>query len=76
VQLVDEPHADTFVRNGIILPTNKIHGLYRLGRVIKCGSEAKYAKEGEFIRFPQGVGSTFKQIVDGYKTWLVREDSV
>ena len=76
VQLLDEPDADTVERNGIIVPVNQVKGLYRLGKVILCGAETKYAQVGEIVRFPQGVGQPYEQKVGGYKTWLLREDSV
>lgn len=76
VQLLDEPDADTVKMGAIYVPAAKAKGLYRLGRVIKCGPDTKSAKEGEIIRFPQGVGQPYEQNVGGFKTWLLREDSV
>lgn len=76
VQLIDEPDADTIVKNGIAIPVSKSKGLYRLGKVIMCGPDVKYAMVGEFIRFPQGVGAPYEQPVEGFRTWLIREDAV
>jgi hypothetical protein len=76
VQLLDEPDSDSVLRNGIHVPVSQVKALYRLGKVIMCGSETKYAKEGEVVRFPQGVGQPYEQKVGGFKTWLLREDSV
>lgn len=76
VQLLDEPDADTLIRNGLLIPVNQVRGLYRLGKVILCGEETRYAKVGEIVRFPQGVGQPYEQKVGGYKTFLLREDSV
>jgi co-chaperonin GroES (HSP10) len=76
VQLLDEPAADTIVKNGIALPVSQTKGLFRLGKVIMCGPDTQYAKVGEIIRFSQGVGMPYEKIVDGFKTWLIREDAV
>lgn len=76
VQLLDEPSSDTVMQRGLILPVSQVKALYRLGRVILCGDDVKHAKVGEIVRFPQGIGQPYEQSVDGYKTWLLREDSV
>jgi hypothetical protein len=76
VQLIDEPDADTIVKNGITIPVSKSKGLYRLGKVLMCGPDVKHATVGEFIRFPQGVGTPYEQSVEGFRTWLIREDAV
>jgi co-chaperonin GroES (HSP10) len=76
VQLLDEPDADTIMRNGIAIPVSQSKGLFRLGKVLMCGPDAKHATSGEIIRFSQGVGQPYEQKVDGYKTWLIREDAV
>lgn len=76
VQLLDEPDADTIVRNGITIPVSQTKGLFRLGKVLMCGPDVSHAKEGEIVRFSQNVGMPYEQRVDGYKTWLLREDAV
>lgn len=76
VQLLDEPDADTIMKGSLAIPVQQAKGLYRIGRVLMAGSEVKHAKEGEYIRFPQGVGSPYETRVGGYRTWLLREELV
>lgn len=76
IQLLDEPAADTIMRNGIALPVSQTKGLFRLGKVIMCGPDTKHAQVGEIIRFSHGVGMPYEQVIDGFKTWLIREDAV
>lgn len=76
VQMIDDPDADTVVRNGIAIPISQSKGLYRLGKVLLAGQDVKEAKEGEYIRFATGLGSPFEQKVGGYKTMLLREEQV
>jgi len=76
VKLIDEPDADTIMRGGIAIPVATTKGLFRLGQVMMCGPDIKYANVGEIVRFPQGVGQPYEKSVDGYKTWLLREESV
>lgn len=76
VQLLDEPDADVIMRNGIAIAVSQAKAPYRLAKVILCGDDVKHAKIGEIVRFPQGVGQPYEQRVDGFKTWLLREDSV
>ena len=79
VQLLDEPDAHTVKGKDSLLyiPVATQRGLYRFARVIKCGQEVKYAKEGQFIRFPSiGVGAPYEQTHDGFKTYIIRETDV
>lgn len=76
VQLLDEPDADAIMRNGIVIPTSQTRPPFRFGKVIMCGDETKYAKVGEIVRFPYGIGQPYDQTYGGYKTWMLREDSV
>ena len=76
VKLLDEPDADTVMRGLIAVPVAQAKAPYRLGKVIMCGPDTKHAVEGEIVRFPQGQGQPYEKIVDGYKTWLLREESV
>lgn len=76
IQLIDEPDADTIQKGLLTIPVNQAKGLYRIGRVLLAGSDVKQAQVGEYIRFPQGVGSPYEIKVDGYKTWLLREEQV
>lgn len=76
VQLIDEPDADTIQKGLITIPVNQAKGLYRIGKVLMAGCDVKQANIGEYIRFPQGVGSPYEVKVGGYKTWLLREEQV
>lgn len=76
VQLIDEPDADTLVKNGITIPISQTKGLYRIGRVLMAGKDVKESKVGEYIRFSHGLGSPFEQKVGGYRTCLLREEQV
>lgn len=76
VQLIDEPDADTIQKGLLTIPVSQAKGLYRIGKVLMAGCDVKQAKEGEYIRFPQGVGSPYEVKVGGYKTWLLREEQV
>jgi hypothetical protein len=76
VQLIDEPDVDTIQKGLITIPVNQAKGLYRIGKVLMNGCDVKQAGVGEYIRFPQGVGSPYEVKVDGYKTWLLREEQV
>jgi hypothetical protein len=76
IQLIDEPDADTIQKGLLTIPVQQAKGLYRIGRVLMAGPEVKHAQVGEYIRFPQGVGSPYEVKVGGYKTWLLREEQV
>lgn len=76
VQMIDDPDADTIMRNGISIPISQSKGLYRLGRILMAGPDVKHAQVGEYIRFSSGLGSPFEQKVGGYKTALIREEQV
>jgi hypothetical protein len=76
VQLIDEPDADTIQKGLITVPVSHTKGLYRIGCVLMAGCDVKQAHVGEYIRFPQGVGSPYEVKVGGYRTWLLREDQV
>ena len=76
VQLIDEPDADTIQKGLLTIPVSQAKGLYRIGKVLMAGCDVKQATAGEYIRFPQGVGSPYEVKVGGYKTWLIREEQV
>ncbi len=76
VKLLDSPDADTLMKGGIYIPVEQAKGVYRIGEVILCGEDVKYAKIGEYVMFNHGVGQPCLQKTDGYKTHFLREDSV
>ena len=49
-------------RNGILIPTNQITMAWRKGRVILSGPDAKYAKEGDIVLFPNNMGITISGV--------------
>jgi hypothetical protein len=77
VKRLDEPDADSVIKGGIVLTVNQAKGLYAIGQVIMAGSDVKYAKPGQYILFPAtGYGQSAQKVVDGFKTYFIREDSV
>jgi hypothetical protein len=77
VKRLDEPDADSVMKGGVILTLNQAKGLYAIGQVIMAGAEVKHAKQGHYILFPStGFGQSAQKVVDGYKTYFLREDSV
>jgi hypothetical protein len=77
VKMLDEPVADTIqLSSGLTVPVNQAKGMYKLGQVLMAGTDVKHAHVGEYIRFPHGIGTSFDQNVDGFKTILIREDHV
>jgi hypothetical protein len=49
-------------RNGILIPTNQITMAWRKGRVILAGPDAKFAKEGDIVLFPNNMGVTISGV--------------
>lgn len=76
VQLLDDPDADTLLRNGVYRPISSVKPPYRIGRVIMAGQDTKEAKEGEYITFSQGLGAPYNRTYEGFKTCLLREEQV
>lgn len=76
IQLLDEPDADTVVSGSLVLPVASAKGMYRLGKILKCGPKTEFAKEGEYVKFMHNVGQPWEKSVDGYKTWVIREDAI
>ena len=54
----DGNSGDTIERNGILVPTNTLTRAWRKGKVILSGPDAKYAKEGDIVLFPNNMGVT------------------
>jgi len=62
VEYADETDNDEVLRNGIVVPTNALTKAWRKGRVILAGPDAKYAKEGDIVIFPNNMGVTISNI--------------
>tara|TARA_R110001583_G_scaffold1771_3_gene13577 strand:- start:53 stop:481 length:429 start_codon:yes stop_codon:yes gene_type:complete len=59
VDLCEEGNSgDTIERHGILIPTNTLTRAWRKGKVILAGPDAKYAKEGDIVLFPNNMGVT------------------
>ena len=54
--------GETIERNGILIPTNTLTRAWRKGRVILAGPDAKYAKEGDIVLFPNNMGVTISGV--------------
>ena len=64
VDLSEDGNAggETIERNGILIPTNTLTRAWRKGRVILAGPDAKYAKEGDIVLFPNNMGVTISGV--------------
>lgn len=62
INYIDETTEGEVERNGIIVPTNALTKAWRKGRVILAGPDAKYAKEGDIVIFPNNVGVTISGV--------------
>ena len=47
---------------GILIPTNQITMAWRKSRVILAGPDAKFAKEGDIVLFPNNMGVTISGV--------------
>ena len=56
IEYVDETEQGEVERNGILVPTNALTKAWRKGKVILAGPDAKYAKEGDVVIFPNNMG--------------------
>jgi len=54
--------GETIERNGILIPTNTLTRAWRKGRVVLSGPDAKYAKEGDIVLFPNNMGVTISGV--------------
>lgn len=70
IKYVDETDdGSSIVRNGIVVPINADMKAWRIGEIILAGPNVKYAKQGEFVCFPNNLGVPVANIsVDGYGT--------
>ena len=62
IEYVDETEHGDVLRNGIVVPTNAINKAWRRGKVILAGPDAKYAKEGDVVVFPNNMGVTISGV--------------
>ena len=62
IEYVDETQEGEIERNGILIPTNALNKAWRKGRVILAGPDAKYAKEGDIVIFPNNMGVTINGV--------------
>ena len=62
IEYVDETEQGDVLRNGIVVPTNTMNKAWRRGKVILAGPDAKYAKEGDVVIFPNNMGVTISGI--------------
>ena len=63
IEYVDETEEGDVLRNGIVVPTNAINKAWRRGKVILAGPDAKYAKEGDVVVFPNNMGVTISGVI-------------
>ena len=54
--------GDAVERNGILIPTNTLTRAWRKGKVVLSGPDAKYAKEGDIVLFPNNMGVTISGV--------------
>ena len=62
IEYVDETEEGEVERNGILVPTNALTKAWRKGKVILSGPDAKYAKEGDIVIFPNNMGVTISGV--------------
>lgn len=62
VEYIDETDSGEIIRNGIVVPTNAVTKAWRKARVILAGPNAKYAKKGDIVIFPNNLGVTVANI--------------
>lgn len=62
VEYIDETDSGEIIRNGIVVPTNAVTKAWRKAKVILAGPNAKYAKKGDIVIFPNNLGVTVANI--------------
>ena len=62
IEYVDKTQEGEVERNGILIPTNALNKAWRKGRVVLAGPDAKYAKEGDVVVFPNNMGVTINGV--------------
>ena len=71
VEFIDESSeegaGDVINRGGIFIPTNSLNKTWRKAKVILAGPEAKYAKKGDIVMFPNDKGAPVSNMeIEGY----------
>ena len=66
IEYADETKEGEVERNGILIPTNALNKAWRKGKVILAGPDAKYAKEGDIVVFPNNLGVTINGVAVTY----------
>ena len=56
IEYVDETEQGDVMKGSIVVPSNALNKAWRKGRVILSGPDAKYAKEGDVVIFPNNMG--------------------
>lgn len=67
VDLSDD--GNNITRGGLYVPTNTLTKAWRKGKIVLAGPDAKHAKVGDIVMFPNDLGATVANIeVEGYGT--------
>jgi co-chaperonin GroES (HSP10) len=62
IEYVDETEQGDVMKGSIVVPSNALNKAWRKGRVILSGPDAKYAKEGDVVIFPNNMGVTISGV--------------
>ncbi len=62
IEYVDETEDGDVMKGSIVVPSNALNKAWRKGRVILSGPDAKYAKEGDVVIFPNNMGVTISGV--------------
>ena len=62
IEYVDETEDGDVMKGSIVVPSNALNKAWRKGRVILSGPDAKYAKEGDVVVFPNNMGVTISGV--------------
>lgn len=78
VKRLDEPDANFIAsKGGIILTPGDSKAPYAICEVLLVGPDVKKTKKGDFVLVPKvNCAASAQKIVDGYKTYFVREDGI
>jgi hypothetical protein len=77
MQRLDEPSATMFVRNGIVQTASSIKGPFAICKVLMVGKDITDINVGDTYLVPSPLCSVdAMRIVDGYKTYYVKEDAL
>lgn len=78
VKRLDEPDANFILsKGGLTLTPGDSKSPYAICEVIMTGPDVKVTKPGDFVMIPKvNCAANSQKIVDGYKTYFVREDGI